>query len=147
MTETDVGTGVLGTLKDVVEHAGADRVFGTPIQQDGVIVLPVAKVGGGGGGGGGSGPAEPGREGNGSGGGFGISARPAGVYVLKDGRVSWQPALDLNRVILGGQLVVVVALLVARSILGPGRRRGKRRAMAAAAGTAARLRDRAVKRR
>lgn len=143
MTETDVGTGVLGTLRDAVEHAGADRVFGTPIQQDGVIVIPVAKVGGGGGGGGGSGPAQPGQEANGSGGGFGISARPAGVYVLKDGRVSWQPALDLNKVILGGQLVVVVALLVARSVLGPGRRRGRRRAMAAAA----KLRDRAAKRR
>jgi len=141
MTETDVGTGVLGTLKDAVEHAGADRVFGTPIRQDGVIVLPVAKVGGGGGGGGGSG--QPGQEANGSGGGFGISARPAGVYVLKDGRVSWQPALDLNKVILGGQLVVVVALLVARSVLGPGRRRGRRRAMAAAG----KLRDRAARRR
>jgi len=142
MTESDVGTGVLGTLKDAVEHAGADRVFGTPIQQDGVIVLPVAKVGGGGGGGGGSGPAQPGQEANGSGGGFGISARPAGVYVLKDGRVSWRPAVDVNKVILGGQLVVVVALLVARSVLGPGRRRGNRRAVAAAA----RLRDRAAKR-
>lgn len=141
MTETDVGTGVLGTLKDAVEHAGADRVFGTPIRQDGVIVLPVAKVGGGGGGGGGSG--QPGQEANGSGGGFGISARPAGVYVLKDGRVSWQPALDLNKVILGGQIVVVVALLVARSVLGPGRRRGRRRAMAAAG----KLRDRAARRR
>ncbi|WP_221934855.1 hypothetical protein [Georgenia yuyongxinii] len=52
-------------------------------------------------------------EGSGGGGGFGVRARPVGVYVLKDGNVSWQPSLDLNRIILGGQLlgaVVVVAL-------------------------------------
>jgi uncharacterized spore protein YtfJ len=141
MTETDVGTDVLGTLKDAVGQTGASRVFGTPIQQNGTIVLPVAKVGGGGGGGGGagSGQAEAGKEGtgSGSGGGFGVSARPAGVYVLKEGRVAWRPALDLNRVILGGQVVAVVALLVARSIVTSGRRARGRRAMATAAKGAA----------
>jgi len=45
------------------------------------------------------------------------SATAVGVFVLKDGKVSWHPAIDVNRIVLGGQLVAVVALLVARSVL------------------------------
>jgi uncharacterized spore protein YtfJ len=74
------------------------RVFGEPIEHDGVMVVPVAKVGGGGGGGSDT-------EHNG-GGGFGLGARPVGVYVVKDGQVSWRPAVDPVRV----ALVVVAAL-------------------------------------
>jgi uncharacterized spore protein YtfJ len=68
------------------------RVFGEPIEHEGVVVVPVAKVAGGGGGGGDS-------ENNG-GGGFGLGARPVGVYVIKDGQVSWRPAIDPIRVAL-----------------------------------------------
>lgn len=85
------------------------HVFGEPIERDGAMFLPVAKVAGGGGGGNDT-------EGNG-GGGFGLTARPAGLFVIRDGGATWQPAVDLTRVILGGQLVLVVALLVVRSIL------------------------------
>ncbi len=38
-----------------------------------------------------------------------------------DEMLSWEPALDVNRIVLGGQLVAIVALLVLRSIV---RRRG-----------------------
>ena len=48
--------------------------------------------------------------------GFGLSAKPAGAYVVRDGKVSWEPAIDVNRIVLGGQIVAVVALLVLRSI-------------------------------
>ena len=51
------------------------RVFGDPIETEGVTVIPAAKVGGGGGGGGDN-------ENNG-GGGFGLGARPVGAYVIK----------------------------------------------------------------
>jgi hypothetical protein len=37
--------------------------------------------------------------------------------VIRDNGVSWQPALDLNRVILGGQALGLVALLTLRSFL------------------------------
>ena len=33
---------------------------------------------------------------SGEGGGFGVVARPAGAYVIKDGRVRWRPAVDVN---------------------------------------------------
>jgi uncharacterized spore protein YtfJ len=66
------------------------RVFGEPIEHGGVLVVPVAKVGGGGGGGSDSD--------NNGGGGFGLAARPVGVYVIKDGQVSWRPVIDPIRV-------------------------------------------------
>jgi uncharacterized spore protein YtfJ len=81
------------------------RVYGDPVQSDGVTLVPAAAVRGGAGGGG-----EGGAEGGG-GGGFGIVARPIGAYVIRDGNVSWRPAVDLNRVLL---LAAAVVLLLAR---------------------------------
>jgi uncharacterized spore protein YtfJ len=116
-------TAVLETVREAVDGATADRVFGTPIVQDGLTVLPVAKVSGGGGGGGGTGPAAEGHETAGAGGGLGLSAKALGVFVIKDGKVSWHPAIDVNKVILGGQIVAVTALLVVRAFL---KARGRR---------------------
>ena len=84
------------------------RVYGDPYQEEGVTVIPAATVMGGGGGGGDT-------EGN-AGGGFGLVARPAGAWIIRDGTVHWRPALDLNRVIFMGQLVAIVALLTLRSV-------------------------------
>jgi uncharacterized spore protein YtfJ len=91
------------------------RVFGEPFERDGVTVIPVAKVMGGAGGG--SGPAPAGDQGSGAGGGYGLMAKPAGIYVIKGDAVAWHPALDLNRVILGGQIVAIVLFLALRSIV------------------------------
>lgn len=46
-----------------------------------------------------------------------LTAKPAGVCVIEGKRVSRQPAVDVNRVVLGGQVVVIVAMLVLRSVL------------------------------
>jgi uncharacterized spore protein YtfJ len=89
------------------------RVFGEPYERDGVTVIPVASVVGGGGGGGGK-DAE-GAEG--TGGGYGIRARPVGAYVIRDGAVRFEPSLDMTRIILGGQIIGLVALLVIRGIV------------------------------
>lgn len=87
------------------------RVFGTPIERDGALVIPVAAVRGGGGGGGGTGVGPGGEgEGSGSGGGFGMTARPVGAYVVRDGDVRWVPVVDTVRVIRAGALVAVAAL-------------------------------------
>ena len=111
---------LLAQARDVMT---VKQVYGEPIEKDGVTILPVAKVMGGGGGGsssrrGGEDGNEPAPGGADAGGGFGFRAKPAGVYVIKDGNVSWQPAMDLNRVILGGQLVAIVLFFVIRSIVG-----------------------------
>ncbi len=125
-------------LSQARETMTVRRVFGEPIERDGVTVIPVANVMGGGGGGSGEGPFPPGRgngsgttgegaddpaatdatpSGSGSGAGFGVRATPAGVYVIKDGVVSWEPAMDLTRVAIMGQIVGIVFLLVLRSVL------------------------------
>jgi uncharacterized spore protein YtfJ len=119
---------------DALEHVqqardalSVRRVFGKPYERDGLTVIPAASIRGGGGGGGGehqeAGGGADGPSDTGSGGGFALSARPAGVYVVSGGSVRWQPAIDVNRIVLGGQVVAVVALLTVRSILRLRRRR------------------------
>ncbi len=98
-------------VKGTHDALNVGRVYGDPVERDGITIIPVAKVGGGGGGGSG------GDEGTGGGGGgFAVSARPVGVYVIQDGAVRWEPALDLNRIILGGQVVAIVLFLALRAI-------------------------------
>jgi uncharacterized spore protein YtfJ len=103
-------TEVLEKARDVLTVRGT---IGDPIQQDGVIVVPVAKIRSGAGGG--TGQDSPEREGRG--GGFGITSTPVGVFVIKDGSVGWRPAVDVNRIILGSQIVAIVALLTIRAIV------------------------------
>ena len=89
------------------------RVFGEPYEKDGVTVIPAARIQGAVGGGGGE---APNGQGGGTGTGFAMNTKPLGVFVMKDGEVTWRPAVDVNRMILGGQLVAIAALLVLRSI-------------------------------
>ncbi|GAA0389675.1 hypothetical protein Acor_76860 [Acrocarpospora corrugata] len=108
-------------LEKVRDAATVRRAFGEPITSNGVTVIPAARVGGGGGGGGGSRDGD--QPGEGSGGGFGVAVSPTGVFVIKDDTVHWHPAIDYNRIVLGGQIVAVVALLTVGAIL---RRRARR---------------------
>jgi uncharacterized spore protein YtfJ len=88
---------ILGGARDAMS---VKRVFGDPIESEGVTIVPVAKVGGGGGGGG--------DDTNNGGAGFGLTARPVGAYVIKDGDVTWRPALDPGRILLAGLAVLAV---------------------------------------
>ncbi|MBI1758500.1 MAG: sporulation protein [Actinobacteria bacterium] len=92
------------TAKDAVT---VRRVFAEPYEKDGVTIIAAAVVAGGGGGG--AGHDEAGQEGEG--GGFGIRARPAGAYVIKEGTVRWNPAVDVNRIVLTVGCAVIVYLL------------------------------------
>jgi uncharacterized spore protein YtfJ len=94
-------------IRGTQDSMSVKRIYGEPIQSDGLTIIPAAKLSGGGGGGS---DAE-----NNGGGGFGVRARPVGVYVIKDGDVRWEPALDLNRIILGGQIVAIFFLLALRA--------------------------------
>lgn len=96
----------VGGIKDVIT---VKQVFGDAYEKEGVMIVPVASVRGGGGGGAGQ-EKENGSEGaSGSGVGMGFEARPAGVYVIKEGSVKWQPAVNVNRIIAGAQLVAAAA--------------------------------------
>ena len=119
-------------VHEVLNHARdamtVKRVFGDPYEKEGITVIPVANVMGGAGAGGGSGvgaqPAGAGEEAveeggkdSGYGVGYGLRATPAGVYVIKGGKVEWKPALDMNRLTLQRAGVAIVGLLVLRSIV------------------------------
>ena len=105
-------------VNEVIDKArdtfNARRVFGEPIQQGEVTLVPAAWVSGGGGGGGGEGPTAEGADkpvGSGYGSGFALRARPAGAFVLRAGKVRWKPAVDVNRIILGAQVLMGIVLL------------------------------------
>jgi uncharacterized spore protein YtfJ len=114
---------MLDVLQKAVDRAAVGTVFGEPITREGVTVIPVARVRSAAGGGGGGGSGEGGESGGGTGTGVALSSRPVGVYVIKDGVVTWQPSIDVTRIVLGGQVVAIVALLTARSLVRRRRRR------------------------
>jgi uncharacterized spore protein YtfJ len=84
------------------------RVFGEAITMGETTLLPAAVIGGGGGGG---------ANGAQGGAGFGMQGRPSGVFVIRNGEVSWKPAVDVNRIVMGGQLVAFAALVFVASMV------------------------------
>jgi uncharacterized spore protein YtfJ len=116
-------------LNKVAQNLSVTRAFGSAYEKDGSMVIPVALVTGGGGAGEGSaGPSTAGEDeahgidsdatdtdadaesSSGSGGGFGGVVMPVGVYVVKDEKVRWIPAVNAN-------LVIVVVFITFRMIL------------------------------
>jgi uncharacterized spore protein YtfJ len=91
---------LLGGHRDAIT---VRRVYGDPIERDGVTVVPAAAVIGGTGGGGDA-------QGN-EGGGFGLLARPVGVWEIRGDTVRWRPAVDVHRLVRFAVLLGVLALL------------------------------------
>lgn len=78
---------------------GDAHVFGEPFEKDGLTVIPASRVWDGGGGAG-----------------VGLEAKPAGAFVITAGEVSWVPAVDYNRIVLGMQVLAIIAVLSWRSV-------------------------------
>lgn len=105
MTGDSVGAmQVLAGLDRVHQAIRPGSVFGEAIERGGTTVVPVARVVGGGGLGG--------DDADNGGGGVGLSSRVTGAFVIKDGTVTWVPAVDVNRIVLGGQLVALAAAVL-----------------------------------
>lgn len=120
------GQGVINAITRTMESNTSRQVFGEPITSGDVMIIPVARLrgGGGGGGGGGSMPMKDNKPGgDGAGAGMSLSAKPVGAFVVRGSDVSWRPAVDLNRIVLGGQIVAVFALMVLRGMVKRRRRR------------------------
>ncbi|WP_424531007.1 sporulation protein [Sphaerisporangium viridialbum] len=112
-------------MRDFFEHiSGARRVYGEPYERDGATVIPAVSVRAAGGFG--TGHVQE-RISGGTGGGGATTAGPVGAYVIRDGKVSWEPAIDVNRIVLGGQILLGLALIVyaLRSGMPPERRHGR----------------------
>jgi len=89
------------------------RVYGDPYVTNGLTVIPAATVRGGAGQGIGD---HDGGDSTG-GGGFGLTARPTGAWIIEDGRATWKPAIDVNRVVLGAQAIALAAIVVTGRVL------------------------------
>lgn len=112
---------IIDNLRGTRDSLTITRVFGDPYTVDGVTIVPVARLSGGGGGGGGegSGPNEDGgtATGNGFGTGFGVSVRAIGVYEVRGDRLTWKPAIDVERLARNGQILAGVITLCATLLL------------------------------
>lgn len=95
------------TMRDA---ATTRRVYGEPVERDGVTFIPAAAVRGGGGGGSGHKPEGE----DGEGGGFAVQARPVGGFVIRDGRVRWRAALDVQQLVMWLSAVAVVVTWLRR---------------------------------
>ncbi|MCJ7439085.1 MAG: sporulation protein [Acidimicrobiia bacterium] len=104
------------TIEGARDAMTVARVYGDPIERDGVLVIPAASVRGGGGGGGGEG-VDGDQNGSGQGFGVGMDARPVGAFVVRGNDVRWEPAIDRNRQIAIAGAVAVVGLLTLRTLL------------------------------
>ena len=82
---------------------GARRLFGKPYAKNGVVVIPVAKIG----------PAGRRRLGLLPGPDPGLSGQPVGAYVIRGQRVRWKPAVDVNGLLFRAQAIGAAAVLIA----------------------------------
>jgi uncharacterized spore protein YtfJ len=104
-------------LEDITSDArdvvSAKRVYGEPYEKNGLTVIPAATITGiyrrGAG--------DDGSADSGGGDGFGLTARPSGAWVLHEGSATWRPAVDVNRIIFGGQVIALIAIVVTGRIL------------------------------
>jgi uncharacterized spore protein YtfJ len=105
---------LLATLADRIgARFSAATVYGTPIERDGVTVVPVAAVRFGVGAGGGS---DPSKEQEGEGGGGGGGATPAGYIELKGGRSRFVPVVHPARMLALICCTVLAGLLIMRPV-------------------------------
>ncbi|WP_273736164.1 hypothetical protein [Mycolicibacterium septicum] len=90
-------------LPDALDSIAADtattsRVFGDPyVTPDGATVIPVSKVR----------HRPDGR----------FHSRPLGIFVVKDGKPTWVPAVDSTRIALMGELIGLVAATLATAAM------------------------------
>ena len=127
------------TIKDVVteveRHNNIKAIFGEPIREKGVVIIPVGTVMSKGGGGGGGGEQEgddnieggkrfgfPKGKGSGMGVGYARQVRPLGFIEIKDDKAVFKPIVDASKIAMVavgaaaiGAFMVVRAMLKKRS--------------------------------
>jgi uncharacterized spore protein YtfJ len=113
---------LLATLAERIgAQLSASTIYGTPVERDGVTVVPVAAARFAVGGGGGSGPTKA-QEGAGGGGGGGVT--PVGYIELKNGGSRYVPLVHPARMLALVSCAVLIGLLITRPAIGrkrPGR--------------------------
>ena len=84
-------------LDSIVPDPAAGHVYGQPYETaNGVTVVPVARV---------RGRTRPGAQDTD----LLLTARPVGVFVIKEGEATWVPAFDSTRIALVGAMTGLIA--------------------------------------
>jgi uncharacterized spore protein YtfJ len=110
-------------VQKVQDNANVKVVFGEPIQQEGTMIIPVAKVSVQGGGGGGYGPdkrrgkdaeAADNPEKDAAGMGLGVSVRtvPLGYIEIVEGEAYFQEIVDRTKLMMTGMVLAGFVALV-----------------------------------
>ncbi|GAB3295085.1 hypothetical protein [Parasphingorhabdus pacifica] len=90
-------------LTALAGRLGEHQVFGQPVQQGATTLVPVARIRVGGG-----------RRRRAENEGTGVVSHPVGAWSIReDGTVCWHPAVDINRIVRGGQFALAAVLVVA----------------------------------
>lgn len=89
---------VTGPVKSLIRQIGIDKVYGSPITQGEITVIPVADLRTGFGFGGGRDV----QAGDGAGGGAGLRLTPRGYLEITPEEVRYRPIYDVSTVVLGG---------------------------------------------
>ena len=120
----------LGPIEKAVERLGVNAVFGEPVRQGDVTVIPVAEIRFGFGYGYGSGQGRPEEggpgtgEGSGGGSGAGGRASPKGYIRVSSEGVRFEPVLDVTRIALAGIAFAAWSVFwIGRTLRAVGRRR------------------------
>jgi hypothetical protein len=88
-------------IDTIVADPNAARVYGQPYETaDGVTIIPVARV---------RGKTKPGADDAE----LSLRAKPVGVFVIKDGKASWEPAVDATRIALMAEMIGLVSAALA----------------------------------
>jgi uncharacterized spore protein YtfJ len=125
-TKADASATVVDTEASFIERiaekmgitAGTSLVYGEPVEDDGITIIPVTRIryGFGGGPGEGEGGSDGRKHGSGSGGGGGLSASPAGYIEIRDGESTFRPIHDRTSLALMVVAGGVAGLLLLRGI-------------------------------
>jgi uncharacterized spore protein YtfJ len=111
------GTDALSALADRVGASlGGSHVFGTPVERDGVTVVPVGRTRFGFGGGSGGDPA---KQQQGEGGGAGATGECIGYIELLDGSSRFVPAVRPARMLALASATLLLALALVRVRIEP----------------------------
>lgn len=100
-------------IETLADRLSKNQVFGTPVQQGKTTLVPVAHARAGGGLGG-----RPRGRGEQINGGVGFVARPVGAWAIgENGSVVWHPAVNVNRIVWGGQLALAATIVAVTALV------------------------------
>jgi uncharacterized spore protein YtfJ len=103
---------IQSVTEKVEKTANVKVVFGDPVKEGKLTIIPVAKTSVKGGGGGGSGEEKTKGKGGGIGLGLMVKTTPMGYIKVKDGKAEFVEIIDKSKIMMGGLILGGIVLLI-----------------------------------